>query len=217
MTRRAAIVITAGGTVEPIDDVRAITNFSGGGVGLALAKEALSRGHEVELFLGRMVRGAPPEGARLVPFGSAEDLAARLLPRLRTLAAAQGVVVFHAAAVADYAPIMVPGKIPSDRDELTLTLRRTPKIVDQIKPAGLEGLTLVSFKLLSQRDGRDVREVARAQLSRTRSDLVVANYIEEVREGYHGWVIPARGEEREVFSRAELSQVALDAALAVPP
>jgi phosphopantothenoylcysteine decarboxylase / phosphopantothenate---cysteine ligase len=209
--KNSSVVITAGGTVEPIDDVRAITNFSRGEVGLALVREALSRGREVFFFASPTVRGAPPAGAKVIPFGSAQSLSDALTAKVRELAAGAGVYVLHAAAVADYAPVPVLGKIPSDREELTLTLKKTPKIVDSLKRPGDTGIALASFKLLSRKDGRDVREVARAQLLRTRSDLVVANYVEDVKgESYTGWVIPARGAEAAVSSREEMARVALD-------
>lgn len=208
------IIITAGGTVEPIDDVRAVTNFSTGSVGLALAQEACERGLAVELLLGKLAQGAPHPNAKVTRFGSAQNLSDLLLPLVHSCAASGRAVVFHSAAVADYAPVPVAGKISSDRDELTLTLRKTPKIIDQIKPEGAHGIWLTSFKLLSKKDGRDVKEVAKAQMKRTRSDCVVANYTEDVTPPhYTGWVLLASGAEREVRSRSELAKIALDVAL----
>ena len=132
------------------------------------------------------------------------------LPRVEAFSNGPGVIVFHAAAVADYAPVRTDGKISSDQEELTITLRRNPKIVDQIKPLGRNNVTLCSFKLLSRKDARDVRDVARVQLIRTGSDLVVANYVEDVFAGqYLGWICLPNGEDIVVSSRAELARRAL--------
>ena len=200
------IIITAGGTVEPIDDVRAIINFSTGSVGLSLAQEAVSQNFAVELLLSKIAKGPAPQGAHTTLFGSAEDLQAKLLSLIQEKKRSGRVAVFHAAAVADYAPKKATGKIPSDQNELTLTLYKTPKIIDHIKPTEDPDLWLTSFKLLSRKDGREVKEVARAQMKRTRSNAVVANYIEDVIvPSYLGWVLLTSGEERQVNSRDELA------------
>jgi phosphopantothenoylcysteine synthetase/decarboxylase len=203
---RPTIIITAGGTVEPIDEVRAIINFSTGSVGLSLAQEAISQGFAVELLLSKISRGVAAEGVHTTIFGSAEDLQIKLLSLIQEKKKEGKVAVFHAAAVADYAPKKAPGKIPSDQDELTLTLYKTPKIVDQIKPNEDPNLWLTSFKLLSRKDGREVKEVARAQMQRTRSNAVVANYIEDVIvPAYLGWILIPSGQEHRVNSRDELA------------
>jgi phosphopantothenoylcysteine synthetase/decarboxylase len=207
---KTTIIITAGGTVEPIDDVRAIINFSTGSVGLSLAKEAATRGFPVELLLSKIAKGPSPEGVHTSLFGSAEDLQRQLLQLIQEKKKEGRVAVFHSAAVADYAPKKASGKIPSDQNELTLTLYKTPKILDQIKPIEEKDLWLTSFKLLSRKDGRDVKEVAKAQMKRTRSNAVVANYIEDVIvPSYLGWVLLASGEEREVTSRESLADAVL--------
>ena len=95
------IIITAGGTVEPIDDVRAIINFSTGSVGLSLAKEAAARGFAVELLLSKIAKGPAPEGVHTTLFGSAENLQGLLLPLIAAKKKTGKVAVFHAAAVAD--------------------------------------------------------------------------------------------------------------------
>jgi phosphopantothenate---cysteine ligase (CTP) len=206
---RPTIIITAGGTVEPIDDVRAIINFSTGAVGLSLANEAAAQGFSVKLLLGQMSRGSAA-GVPTTLFGSAEDLHTKLLSLIQEKKKAGKVAVFHAAAVADYAPKKALGKIPSDQNELTLTLYKTPKIVDHIKPTEDPNLWLTSFKLLSREDGRDVKEVARAQMKRTKSNAVVANYIEDVIvPSYLGWVLVSSGEERQVNSREALADALL--------
>lgn len=203
--KQPTIIITAGGTVEPIDDVRAIINFSTGSVGLSLAQEAVSQGFSVELLLSKLAKGPAPQGAHTTLFGSAEDLQTKLLSLIQEKRSGR-VAVFHAAAVADYAPKKATGKIPSDQNELTLTLYKTPKILDHIKPTEDPNLWLTSFKLLSRKDGREVKEVARAQMKRTNSNAVVANYIEDVSvPSYLGWVLLTSGEERQVNSRDELA------------
>ena len=79
MRDRWSLLITSGGTREPIDEVRYIGNASTGALGCAFAAEALTRGHHVVLLSGQGAM-APPEDTRLVreTFSSASDLGARL-------------------------------------------------------------------------------------------------------------------------------------------
>jgi len=88
----------------------------------------------------------------------------------------QGIIV-HASAVGDYEADPKAAKIPSGQQTLVLTLRPTPKILDQLVGFS-QGIRLVSFKAASPETTDDALEqIATAQLKRTRSDVVFANVI----------------------------------------
>ncbi|MFO0982251.1 MAG: phosphopantothenoylcysteine decarboxylase [Planctomycetota bacterium] len=127
-----SLLITAGGTREPIDEVRYIGNSSTGALGCALAQEALRRGCSVSLLRGQgAIEPASHERLQVIVFTSAADLRARL--QALADAGERFTAVIHAAAVADYTPDPVAGKIRSDRERLVLELKPVPKIVDELK------------------------------------------------------------------------------------
>jgi phosphopantothenoylcysteine decarboxylase/phosphopantothenate--cysteine ligase len=171
------LVVTYGGTVEPIDDVRVITNLSRGSLGLAVVEHALARGARVHALIGRFSHEPPAHRRlRLERFGSALDLARRLKAALQAPARAPGLAML--AAVADYRPARkVRDKIRSDALGLDLHLVPTPKLVDRVQ-RWRKGTRLVSFKLGGSATGqRALLALAEAQRQRTGSLAVVANYL----------------------------------------
>jgi hypothetical protein len=166
------ILITAGGTKEPIDDVRYITNRSTGKLGRALAAEAIARHHRVLLLA--------PEGDR--EFGSTADLE-RELKR----ASGEGAwdVVLHAAAVSDYRPAsVIDGKINSERDDLVIRLVRTPKLIAHLRD-WFGRAFLVGFKLTSGTPPEERVRIAREQIAKNRTDACVENDRTEFGPGEH--------------------------------
>ena len=127
------VLVTAGGTREPIDDVRVLANRSTGRLGARLVEALAARGHAVTWVHGvHAARPELPEGAdvRGVLFDTSHELGLALTREVPGQDA-----VFHAAAVADYLPESRAGKLSSDADELVLRLRRAPKLVDGLRPA----------------------------------------------------------------------------------
>src|SRR5437773_8701055 len=115
------VLVVAGETVEPIDDVRVVTNRSSGGAGIELAKNAVGEGADVELWLGRHEVPVPP-WLPYKSFETTEDLAS-----MAEKTDADICVV--PAAVADFSPVKKQtGKIPSRKGTLTLDLEPTPKL-----------------------------------------------------------------------------------------
>lgn len=164
------VLVVAGATAEPIDDVRVITNSSTGETGVELAKAAYERGADVELWMGRGEAGLP-EQIKTARFSSFKDLQNLFRGR-------RSDIVFFPAAVSDYSPKPVTGKISSDRPEIGLTLKRNPKLID-----GVRARFVVGFKAQARiRDGDLVKE-ALALLNRAHCDLVVANRVEDVKPG----------------------------------
>jgi len=162
------VLVTAGGTREPIDAVRYIGNRSSGRMGFAVAREALRRGAEVTVVAAN-VGLEPPAGARVVEVGTASELDAAT----REAFPAADVLVM-AAAVADFRPARAEtAKIAkSGRDGLTLELEPTVDVLAALSSERADHQTLIGFAA-EHGDGANRR--AREKLERKGLDAVVAN------------------------------------------
>jgi phosphopantothenoylcysteine decarboxylase/phosphopantothenate--cysteine ligase len=171
------VLVTAGGTREPIDSVRYVGNRSSGRMGLALAAEAARRGAEVTL-LAANVGLAAPAGVRVVEV----QTAAELLAAARE-AFADAHVLLMAAAVADFRPSeALDDKISkSGRDGLALELEPTEDVLAALAGARGAGQTLVGF---AAEHGAGAVARGRAKLDRKGLDAVVVNDISRSEIGF---------------------------------
>ena len=161
-----SVVISAGGTREPLDAVRYVGNRSSGRMGVALAEEALHRGADVTLLAAHLAVPAPA-GATVVETPTAADLEREALAR------AGADVIVMAAAVADYAPAAAfPGKRPKDDENWTVELEPTADVLASLGAARRPGQVLVGFAADGAGEGL---ERARAKRVAKRADLVVYN------------------------------------------
>lgn len=187
-------LITAGGTSEPIDDVRVVTNLSTGRLGAAIANALADRGAEVVLLAGRSLASHPEwvdPRVRVEAFGGFSDLQ-RALERH---AEPRPDVVFMAAAVSDYSPAQASGKLSSAGDELVVVMKRNPKLLSALRDQLGPGPKIVGFKLLSGVETAVLLDTARRQVERDRLDLCVANDLRELGGGAHPvWLVPPVGE-----------------------
>jgi phosphopantothenoylcysteine decarboxylase/phosphopantothenate--cysteine ligase len=159
------MVVTAGGTREPLDDVRFVGNRSSGRMGVALAEEARRRGAEVTLVAANLAVPAPG-GIELVAAPSAADVEREVLSR-----AADADVVVMAAAVADYRPAeAVAGKRGKDVAPWTLELEPTTDVLRALGERE-EGPLLVGFAAES---GGGI-DRARQKLTDKNVNLIVFN------------------------------------------
>jgi phosphopantothenoylcysteine decarboxylase/phosphopantothenate--cysteine ligase len=161
-----SVLVTAGGTREPLDSVRFVGNRSSGRMGVALATEALRRGADVTL-LGANLQVAAPAGVELVETPTAADL------RREALARSSSDVVLMAAAVADYrAADPLATKRPKDSDSWHVELVPTPDVLRALGAARGAGQVLVAFGAESGEDGLARK---RGMLDEKNVDLVVYN------------------------------------------
>ncbi len=168
------IVITAGGTREPLDPVRFIGNRSSGKQGVALATAAARRGADVTLIASHLDVAAP-DGVTVVPAPTAADL-----QRAVTAAAPSADIVIMAAAVSDYRPAEVQdSKITKEQtgDELTLRLVRNPDILAGLASAAQPGQVIVGFAAETTPDDDGLIAVGRAKLARKGCDYLVVNRV----------------------------------------
>ena len=166
------VLVTAGGTREPIDPVRFVGNRSSGKQGYAVATEAAARGAKVTLVA--TVRRRLPESVDLVLVETAEEMRAAVVDRL------PADVVVMAAAVADYRPTTpAPDKIKKSGEARTITLEPTPDILTELGGSGAAG-TLVGFAA----ETSDVLANAEAKLRAKGADLIVVNDVSAPRTGF---------------------------------
>ncbi len=174
--RGVPVLVTAGGTREPIDSVRYVGNSSSGRMGLALAAAARERGAEVTLIAANVSLPAPP-GVHVVEVATAaelKDAAEREFARSE--------VLLMAAAVADFAPVAAAGKIKKGgRERLELVLEPTADVLSALSASRREGQTLVGF---AAEHGAEGLEHARAKLAAKGLDAVVFNDISRTDIGF---------------------------------
>ena len=162
------VLVTAGGTREPIDAVRFVGNRSSGRMGLALAQEAAARGAEVTTILANVLVPRPP-GIRHLDVETAEEL-----ERVARVEFERADVLVMAAAVGDFRPSRREGgKIAkAGREHLSLELEPTTDVLASLAGARRPGQTLVGF---AAEHGEGAHERARGKLERKRLDAVVLN------------------------------------------
>ena len=160
------VLVTAGGTREPIDSVRFIGNRSSGRMGLALAGEAYRRGARVTLLAANLTAPAPA-GVEVVATPTAADLEREALAR------ADADVILMVAAVADYrAAEPVDGKRPKDGDTWQIELTPTADVAHALGQSRRPEQVLVAF---GAEHGAEGLERKRAMLTDKNVDLVVYN------------------------------------------
>lgn len=166
------IVISAGGTREPIDPVRFIGNRSSGLQGYALARTAVARGARVTLVSANVAL-PDPAGAEIVPVGSAEEMHKAVVG-----AAGAADAVVMAAAVADFRPVGYRGskiKKAEGAEPEPIRLAKNPDILAELGESRRTGQVIVGFAAETD----DVLANGRAKLARKRCDLLVVNQVGE--------------------------------------
>ncbi|PZF64936.1 phosphopantothenoylcysteine decarboxylase [Curtobacterium sp. MCPF17_047] len=179
------VVVSAGGTREPLDPVRFVGNRSSGRQGVALAAEAARRGADVTLVAANtdpgLTEGLP---VRIVRVGSAQELAAAMHAE-----APEADVLVMTAAVADYRPAEVlESKLKKEQqgDRMTLELVKNPDVLAELVAARRVGQVIVGFAAETEPDREARLELGRAKIARKPADLLVVNHV--------GW---SHGFERE--------------------
>jgi phosphopantothenoylcysteine decarboxylase/phosphopantothenate--cysteine ligase len=169
------VLVSAGGTREPLDSVRFVGNRSSGRMGIALAAEAARRGAVVTLLGANLHVPAPP-GVELVEASTAGDLEHEALAR------AMADVIVMAAAVADYRPAeALASKRPKDRSSWTVELEPTTDVLAKLGETRRDGQVLVGF---AADDGDRGLERTREKLARKRVDLFVFNDVSRTDIGF---------------------------------
>jgi phosphopantothenoylcysteine decarboxylase/phosphopantothenate--cysteine ligase len=168
------IVVTAGGTREPLDPVRFIGNRSSGKQGVALALAAAARGAEVTL-IGANLEIAPPSHVEVLHVTTTLELSDAV-----HAAASSADVVIMAAAVADYRPESVADskiKKETQGERMQLTLVRNPDILHDLSSARRNDQVIVGFAAETETDRAALLELGRAKIARKGCDYLVLNSV----------------------------------------
>ena len=166
------ILMTAGPTVEHIDPVRVITNQSSGKTGVSLAAELISAGAKVTLVYGP-AKEKPPKGIKVINVLSSKDMLDAVKKELKK----KFDIVIMAAAISDYIPSTPSkNKIKSSKNQLKISLKKAPKIINQIKKIQ-KNVFLVGFKAETNLTKNQLIKSAQKKLRESSSDLIVANDI----------------------------------------
>jgi phosphopantothenoylcysteine decarboxylase/phosphopantothenate--cysteine ligase len=169
------VLVTAGGTREPLDSVRFIGNRSSGRMGVALAAEAKRRGAEVFLVASNLAV-PPPEGVELAEAPTAADV------RREVSDHADADVVLMAAAVSDYRPVVAESaKRPKDDESWRVELEPTVDVLRELGESRSNGQVLVGF---AAETGEGGLERARAKLDRKHLNLIVFNDVSREDVGF---------------------------------
>jgi phosphopantothenoylcysteine decarboxylase/phosphopantothenate--cysteine ligase len=206
--RGKRVLVSAGGTREPLDAVRFVGNRSSGRMGVAVAAEARRRGAEVTLLAANLAVPAPA-GVELVETPTAADLEREALAR-----AAEADVVVMAAAVADYRPAeALASKRPKDTATWTLELEPTADVLSALGERRREGQLLVGFAAETEDAG-----LARAhtKLVGKGADLFVLNDVSRTDIGFDAYenevtLLTAAGERTVAKApKGEIAAAVLD-------
>lgn len=202
------VLITAGPTIERIDPVRYIGNFSTGKMGYALAEAAAARGARVTLVSGPVNLRPKHPGIELVDVESADEM-------LKACEAAfpQCDTAIMAAAVADYAPAeMRTQKIKREHDGIeTLELRKNPDIAATLGKSKKPGQKLIGFAL----ETNDALQNGEEKLARKNLDMIVVNSLADKGAGFGTdtnkvTLLFGDGREAESYPLKSKSEVAAD-------
>ena len=198
------VLVTAGGTREPIDSVRYVGNRSSGRMGFALAREAARRGAEVTMIAAN-VSLEPPPGAKVIAVKTAAELAEACRRELPAVD-----VLLMSAAVADFRPAgAVAAKLKKEDGVPKVELERTEDVLSALAELRRADQTLVGF---AAEHGTGAVDRARGKLERKRLDAVVVNDIAAAGIGFESYdnevtILTADGAERHV-PRARKERIA---------
>lgn len=166
------VLVTAGATVETIDGVRYLSNFSSGKMGIAIADEAYLRGADVTLVCGR-VSAPVPDYIKRIDVTSTEDMYNAVVDATK-----ESDIIIKAAAPADYTPVRIAdNKIKSE--SFVLELKKTPDIAKAVGKIKGDRI-LVVFSAETE----NLLENAKGKLISKNADLVVANDVTQVGAGF---------------------------------
>ncbi len=186
------VLVTAGGTREPLDAVRFVGNRSSGRMGVALAEEAQRRGADVTLIASNLTV-VPPDGIEIVQAPTAADV------QRETTSHAGADVVLMAAAVGDYRPAQTDAaKRPKDEKTWQIELEPTADVLRGLGESRKNGQVLVGFAAETAANGL---ERARKKLSDKQVDLIVYNDVSRDDVGFDAKenevvIVSAQGERR---------------------
>jgi phosphopantothenoylcysteine synthetase/decarboxylase len=200
MKKKMKILITSGPTRGPIDAIRYITNKSTGRLGTEIAKEALKYGADVTLIYGKESITPKLEDIgeqlyshlKLIEIVTVDDLIKSINQELNK---ENYDAAIHSMAVLDYVPNKyIDDKVASGKDEWTIRLIKTPKVIKIIKEINPD-IFLVGFKLEVNKTKEELVKIAYETLLKSDADLIIANNLKDLERGEHiAYFVNPKGE-----------------------
>lgn len=178
--KKIKVLITAGGTTEPIDDVRVITNKSTGRTAAYVADQLIESGFEV-YFLHSENSAQPKLKCAQLSFSSFKDLQASLQ---QVLSDQSFDWVIHAAAVSDYSVQSQAGKISSEASEINIKMIKNKKLINEIKKISPQ-TKIVGFKLTSGAEAEVRQAKVQNLFSSSHCEFVIHNDWTQMTDGQH--------------------------------
>ncbi|TWT12333.1 phosphopantothenate--cysteine ligase [Streptococcus sp. sy004] len=216
------ILITSGGTSEPIDRVRSLTNHATGRLGQLIAQTFLDHDHEVTLITSpNSHRPQPHSNLELIEVKTVADLQVCLQEQV-----AKHEVLIHSMAVSDYSPIYMTDldelkqntdvarllskkntqdKISSAADYQVLFLKKTPKLISKVKEWN-PTIRLIGFKLLVNVSQEELLQIAKKSLKINQAELIVANDLSQITGDQHKAYLLDKDGYQEVHSKQEIAK-----------
>lgn len=195
------ILITAGPTWVPIDNVRVISNTATGKTGILLAEKFARQGCRVTLLLGPGNSFCRNKGVKVIPFRFFDELS-RLLKK--ELKGKHYDVIIQSAAISDYKPSSLRiKKISSRLKTLNLALKPAPKLIDSLRKLS-PGAFLVGFKFEPDLKVNKLIKNGTSLLKRSRLDLVVANTNQD--KHYAAYLVSKNNDCGPFLSKEQMAQ-----------
>ena len=170
------VLMTAGPTIEYIDPIRVITNQSSGKTGVLLASELISSGAKVTLVYGPGIE-KPPKGAKIIKISTSKEM----FDVVKKEMSKEFDIVIMAAAISDYTPENPSkNKIKSTKNKIKISLKKAPKIIDQIKKYQ-KNVFLVGFKAEANLSKNELITLSRKKMNESAADMIVANDVGSIR------------------------------------
>ncbi|HEB73280.1 MAG TPA: bifunctional phosphopantothenoylcysteine decarboxylase/phosphopantothenate--cysteine ligase CoaBC [Nitrospirae bacterium] len=205
--RGLKIIVTAGGTREPIDPVRFIGNRSSGKMGIAIAKAAVMRGAEVCLIAGAL-EVDPPEGIQTVKAETAEKMLEQVSARFDGADA-----LIMSAAVGDYHTAHVPTGKVGKKEEWDIKLVKNRDIISEMSRRSRSGQVIAGFAAETD----DIEKRGREKLLRKNMDMIVINDVSRSDIGFGSdeneiTIITRKGETRKTskMAKSDIAEIILD-------
>ncbi|NHJ03641.1 MAG: bifunctional phosphopantothenoylcysteine decarboxylase/phosphopantothenate--cysteine ligase CoaBC [Candidatus Heimdallarchaeota archaeon] len=204
------IVITAGPTRVWLDDIRFISNPSSGKMGIDIALEAASQGADVILLLGPTSEKVSNPNIKVIQIESPDNIISEI-NKLKEID-----IFISAAAISDYKPKKVEGKIRSGQENLEIQLVPTPKIIDYVKTK-FPKTKIIGFKAETNISEKELITKAFESLKQHEIEMVVGNLVNKPRQGFktatNAVVIVKRdGKSKKIplTSKREIAQILLE-------
>ncbi|MCF7869687.1 MAG: hypothetical protein K9L69_01125 [Candidatus Omnitrophica bacterium] len=194
------LLITAGPTWAKVDEVRVLTNRFTGRTGLYLANKLSEKGHKITLIINPYSVGKVT-GINSLYFYYFAEFKKKITDLLKSN---NFDAIIHMAAVSDYlSKKKKEGKIPSGKKNLNISLIPAPKIIKIIRKLAKDSI-LIQFKLEAKKRG--IIDKAYRSLKENGSNYVVANALEDLRDGYKAMLVDKQKNITKISSKDDLAK-----------